>query len=324
MHREFRKLLKQATGRSEFIIAVNADIRGFSTFCKDIESTDVAMYIKRVYLKMIDEYFQRAIFFKSTGDGLMLAIPYSEDNLSEVVRETINVCLKLHVDFPAFCKDDQMIPYDVPTQIGIGIARGSACRLQTGTKIIDFSGRILNYATRLMDLARPSGIVFDGQFGLSLLEKTVASQFAADEVYVRSVAEDKPIAIHYLEESVVIHQRARQPIGETPWAKEVLEVTLRDMAISNLWRHALNATPSNPDEITIKLRHSAIHKGRKQKNKWTNRSTTQFKYDVDAGEPIVVLNYKAIRATLAEVGVKRDWPIVVTITYPAPPRGQGK
>lgn len=321
MHREFRKLLEQATGRSQFIIAVNADIRGFSTFCKDIESTDVAMYIKRVYLKMIDEYFQRAIFFKSTGDGLMLAIPYSEDDLSEVVRETIDVCLKLHVDFPALCKDDPMIPYDVPTQIGIGIARGSACRLQTGKKIIDFSGRILNYATRLMDLARPSGIVFDGQFGLSLLEKTVASQFAADEVYVRSVAEDQPVVIHYLKESVVIHLRARQPIGETPWAKEVFTVTLRDMAMSDSWRHALDATPSNPDEIAVKITYAAIHKGVKQKGKLSYASTKQFKYYLEAGEPIVLLNYKAIRATLAAKGVKRDWPITLTITYPAPPRG---
>ena len=48
MHREFKELLKNATGRSEFIIAVLIDIRGFTPFSKSVESAEVAMFIKKV------------------------------------------------------------------------------------------------------------------------------------------------------------------------------------------------------------------------------------------------------------------------------------
>ena len=57
MHTQFRGHLENAKGQSEFIIAVNLDIRGFSSFSKNVESPDVAMYIKRIYMKLIDNYF---------------------------------------------------------------------------------------------------------------------------------------------------------------------------------------------------------------------------------------------------------------------------
>jgi len=91
MHRIIRKLLDDAAGISEFIIAVNLDIRGFSTFSQRVESPDAAMFIKRVYIKLIDEYFADLSFFKPTGDGLLLIIPYNERNLQEVVRGIIHL-----------------------------------------------------------------------------------------------------------------------------------------------------------------------------------------------------------------------------------------
>lgn len=78
MHREFKELLKDATGMSEYVIAVNLDIRGFSSFSKKVESPDVALFIKKVYSKLLDGYFPNASFFKPTGDGLLLTIPYNE------------------------------------------------------------------------------------------------------------------------------------------------------------------------------------------------------------------------------------------------------
>ena len=77
MHRRFRKLLEDATGESEFVIAVNLDIREFTQFSQKVESPDVTMFIKRVYMKLIDEYFVDACFFKPAGDGLLILIPYT-------------------------------------------------------------------------------------------------------------------------------------------------------------------------------------------------------------------------------------------------------
>ncbi|MCJ7692880.1 MAG: hypothetical protein MUO22_05640 [Sedimentisphaerales bacterium] len=75
MHRNLRKLLENAEGVSEFIIAINVDIRGFSEFSLQVESPDAAMYVKRVYIRLVDDYLTGASFFKPTGDGLLLPGP---------------------------------------------------------------------------------------------------------------------------------------------------------------------------------------------------------------------------------------------------------
>ena len=79
-----RDLLAEAQGKSEYVITVVADVRGFSTFSKQHESTDIAMFIKRFYMRLIDDYFSKAGFFKTKGDGLLMTFPYSESNLREV------------------------------------------------------------------------------------------------------------------------------------------------------------------------------------------------------------------------------------------------
>ena len=104
MHRNLRKLLEVAEGVSEFIIAVNVDIRGFSEFSRQVESPDAAMYVKRVYIRLVDDYFTGASFFKPTGDGLLLTFPYNENNLKEVVRSTINKSWKVINNFEKYVK----------------------------------------------------------------------------------------------------------------------------------------------------------------------------------------------------------------------------
>lgn len=137
MHRELKKLLEKATGFSEFIVAVNIDIREFSLFSMKVESSETAIFIKKVYKKLIDEYFPNASFFKPTGDGLLIILPYIEENLKEVVTNTIKSCLKILVDFGSFCTNDPMINFGVPGRVGIGLSRGAACRLISENKILD-------------------------------------------------------------------------------------------------------------------------------------------------------------------------------------------
>lgn len=69
MDGELRELLEKAKGRSEYIFAVVADIRGFSAFSQRHESPEVATYVKRVYIQLIDNYFPFATFYKATGDN---------------------------------------------------------------------------------------------------------------------------------------------------------------------------------------------------------------------------------------------------------------
>ena len=76
-----RFALLDAQGVSEFVIVVFVDVRGFSKFSKTNESPDIAMFIKRFYLELIDNYFDKANFFKPTGDGLLMTFPYNDKTL---------------------------------------------------------------------------------------------------------------------------------------------------------------------------------------------------------------------------------------------------
>ena len=159
MPQHFVDALANAQGRSEFVIVVVLDIRGFSRFSTRHESPDIAMFIKRFYLRLIKDYFPNAAFVKPTGDGLLMTFIYNENTLNEVAKQVIETCLKVLDDFPTLCKDDPMINFRVPDALGIGIARGTACCLFSGEETLDYSGHLLNLASRLNDLARPSGIV---------------------------------------------------------------------------------------------------------------------------------------------------------------------
>src|SRR5687768_6247754 len=123
MHRKFKQLLPDAVGVSEFVIALNVDIRGFSEFSMKVESPETAVYIKRAYAEMLDGYFQEAAFFKPTGDGLLVITTYTEATLADVAAATLDSCLRLVTNFPTLTAGDAMVNFAVPSKLGIGIAR---------------------------------------------------------------------------------------------------------------------------------------------------------------------------------------------------------
>ena len=197
MHRIFRKALDTATGEQRSIIAVIIDIRDFSPFSLQQDSFDIAMFLKRVYANIIDSYFNCASFYKSTGDGLLLTIPFKDTNIEEIVQKTIVNCMTCHGKFGNICSSDPMIHYPVPDRIGIGVARGSACCLTSGNKIIDYSGRLLNLTSRLTALAKPSGIVIDQSLGIHLLDENTRNKFKKARVYLDGIAEGTPITVYF-------------------------------------------------------------------------------------------------------------------------------
>ena len=207
-----RQALEDAEGKTAFLIAIVCDVRGFSSFSQRHESEEAALFIKRVYIKLIDDYFPFADYFKSTGDGLLFGVHYNEKDIREKAQQTVRACLKAARDFPTFCKNDPMINFAPPDKIGFGVARGTACCLVSHDQVIDYSGHVLNLASRLMDLARPFGVVLDGAFGIDLLPPATKKLFRAEEVYIRSVAEREPRAIYVLNDAVEIPQSAREPL----------------------------------------------------------------------------------------------------------------
>lgn len=321
MHREFRKLLTEATGSSEFVIAINADIREFTSFSKTVESTEVAMFIKRVYMKLIDEYFNNASFYKPTGDGLLVIIPYTEANLADIVKGTIDSCLALLVNFSSICIGDPMINFDVPKRIGIGISRGSACRLTSNDKILDYSGNVLNLSSRLMNLARPSGIVFDSNFGIEILSDETIDLFAKESVYINGIAEKEPIDIYYTKDYTKISLLSKHPITETKWTILEDTKTLKKIIDYGLnFRYELESKPVDPDQLKVKIFHTSVVRGKKQPGTYTWHAFPNFNYYLEAGKPFVNLKFNVLAAMLKKAGISKSSEVLIKIMYPELPK----
>jgi class 3 adenylate cyclase len=316
MHRQFRKLLEKATGSAEFVIAINVDIRGFSSFSKTVESTEVAVFIKKVYMKLIDNYFTNASFFKSTGDGLLIIIPYTEGNLEEVAVSTIKNCLQILEDFGNLCAKDPMINFRVPQKVGIGLSRGSACYLLSGKKMLDYSGSVLNTASRLMDFARPSGIVFDANFGIELLPDELKTLFAKESVYIKSIAERTPLDIYYTKDYSRISPLAKHPIAETKWRSINDKKTLKQIRDSAHYLYYLPSRPIDPNQIVVKISHPKVVRGRKRKGMSTKYSFSNFQYSLEGKKPCVSLACSALVNILEKAGVKDTFTVNIEIIYP--------
>lgn len=260
MHRQFRKLLENATGISQYIVAINLDIRGFTPFCQTVDSVEVATYIAKVYMKIIDDYFSNVSFYKPTGDGLLLVIGYDEESLKEIVNSTVKSCLKLLEDFEDLCKGEAMINFPTPSKIGIGITRGSACCITSEEKILDYSGKVLNLASRLMDIARPSGIVLDSGLGIDLLPHEEKELFLEDAVYVRGIAEEEPITVYYTKEYTLISGIHKYPIKEPKWKKVTHAITLKDFKHFDLFVLPLKYKPLDARQIRIEISFDHVKK----------------------------------------------------------------
>ena len=198
-------------GSQSSSIVVNADIRGFSKFSSEVESVEAAVFIKKVYSRIFDEYFKEPAFFKPTGDGLLLVFRVDEGSLEARSNELVADALRLVEDFPDLVANQPIINFSVPRSIGIGLARGAACALVSDQSTLDYSGQVLNLASRLMDFARPAGVVVHESFGIDLLAPEHRDRFAEDSVYVRSIAEATPTTVYFSHEFTVIEAAAKRP-----------------------------------------------------------------------------------------------------------------
>ena len=318
MHKEFLKLLEKAKGRSEYIIAVNLDVRGFTSFCQSVESVNVATYITKIYSKIINGYFSNASYYKPTGDGLIIIIPFTGENLKEVARSTINSCLDLLEKFGSLCINEAMINYDTPQKIGIGLTRGSACCIRTEDKVLDYSGRILNLASRLMDIARPSGIVFDDSFGIGLLEEKTRKLFSEETVYVRGVAEENPMKIYYTKEYTLLPDFYKQPLKEPKWNTDTMNLLFAEFGKLRTGRFWVGLDRKPLDESKIVVKFTYDNPQLKGFAVWHRFSVSDKRiyFEREGNKYRVGFNSAAIRNFLKEKGVRRDMNIQIDVIYP--------
>lgn len=123
MNGEWIEKIKKSKGMSEYIISLFIDIRGFTVFCGQVDSRNVATYISKLYVKILEEYFPEATYTKPMGDGLFIAIRYEEENVKELCNTVMANCLRLVRDFSTILNNEIMITEQVPEKVGIGITR---------------------------------------------------------------------------------------------------------------------------------------------------------------------------------------------------------
>jgi class 3 adenylate cyclase len=317
MHRSLKKLLPDAEGESRLVVVANVDIRGFTTFSESVDSVLGLLYVRKVFERILADYFDDAEFFKLTGDGLLIIFSWDDRSLTTVVRKVVGDALKLVTAFPRLVADDPAINFDVPSNIGIGLARGSASRLRTRRTILDYSGRPLNLASRLMELARPSGVVVDGQFGLDLLAPAVRERFSSDQVYLSGIAEREPHEIYYTSDYTQLNPIAKQQIRETQWERVRETYKLRDIRdLSPVYKYPLPSKPLDPDEINIEFETTILREGKPTGNVTTWPAS--FSYELDAGRPTVEIRFDTAVAQMRSGSRPIAWNRVARlhIDYP--------
>ncbi len=321
MHRDFRKLLTHAEGEGDFVVVANLDIRGFSQWSQEVESVQAAMYLAKLYPILIDKWFKSKWFFKPTGDGLLLVRPFKEPELGGLATETLMSCVEIVAEFGSLCRDKPMLNFDLPTEVGIGLAQGAASRLVASGKVLDYSGAILNRASRLMDLARPRGIVFDGGLALGLLPENLLELFDSKEVYLRGVSPHDPLTVYYLRSETEIPEANLSPIGEVSWGPSIrAKYLLRDLESLKVGL-TLFRFPKRPSDLTkvkCKVGHEAMDtRGRKHAGGgWTSWGWTGLQALEDAEGPFCRVDLHAVAKVMRDAGVKRTWPVQVQIDYP--------
>lgn len=252
MHKEFKRLLVKATGVSEHVIAINLDIRGFSSFCNNVQDWDVANYVKIVYSKILDDYFQNASYYKATGDGLIIIIRCTASDVKDNVNNVLESSLKLVENFSSLCNDEPIINFSTPTKIGIGIARGSVCCISNleEEKILDYSGRILNLASRLMDMARPAGIVIDQSLGIDLLKGEYKNLFIKSNVYVRGISENDKIVVYHTK-NVIIPEEYKKPKKQPKWESSQSKMLYSEIKKAKAGYITLKLSPESLDDDAV-------------------------------------------------------------------------
>lgn len=318
MHKQLKDLLGKARGVSEFVLALNIDIRDFSSFSLAVESSQTAVFLSKIYKVILSNYFPNTAFFKPTGDGLLIIIPYAENNLKEVAKDSIEKSLKLLVDFGSLCSKDPMVNFDVPRKVGIGLARGAVTRIVSKNKTLDYSGRALNLASRLMDLARPSGIVFDSNFNIDLLPEEITKLFVKESVFIKGIAQKDPIEIYYTKAYTTISAYNKNSFEENKWKIDKDKKTLREIRdLGPQFRYNLFSNPLDKDRIKIKVTHPLIIKGKKRGRFSTNIDFPNFEYYSEAGKNFVRVDFAALAKRLEEKGIKDSWEIDIEIIYQA-------
>jgi hypothetical protein len=238
--------------------------------------------------------------------------------LKDAVSNAITNSLNLLENFNKLREGDPMIYFPTPDRIGIGVSRGLACCISSDGRILDYSGRVINLASRLNDLARPCGIVFDSGLGLALLPKSIQELFLQDSVYVRGIAEEKPLTVYYTKQYTIIPPFRKQPMQEPKWllnhSEDIFRIMKKNFASGDAtYDIELEKKPFDTKQVYVEVNFTV--------------NDEPLWFDLAVGDGIVEymdrgtkhyirLKYDRVLKNLEKLKVKDDSVISFDVSYP--------
>lgn len=200
----------QRFGVRSRIVAVFADMRGFSNWSESQPLDRVAELVKLQYgqvMQICDAHDHP--FQKFLGDGFVLLWELDDPaDLARCLANALDATFDLHQAYGALA---QSLPYPVPAGYGVGISVGEAIRIQLEPHLneaseVDFVGYPLNCAARMQTLA--SG------FGTAVCSSTAQVIGSRPDRYLQTLAPG--FGRRLLEPSADMMQRAAVTKGLKP------------------------------------------------------------------------------------------------------------
>lgn len=314
MQRVLTRLLPDATSASGFVVAMNLDIRGFSAFATTVDPSFAMIYLRKLYLRLIETYLPPKAFFKLTGDGMLVVVPFEEADLTSATSEVVSSALRIVDDFSTMCKDDPMLPFEQPSEMGIGIAWGTASSLVSKRSTLDYSGHPLNLASRLMELARPSGVVLGSAVPIELFAEATAKQFVQDTAYIKGLAEVGDPHVFHRTDRVVVPPSAKLPIGIENWHDQVETSSLKELRERGYFALRLEEEPVDRESGKVMIQYIVpTASGRRSQNSATLELENEY-FDTYGYHSFAADLGKAAKE-IAQLGVKEAWPLTIRIRY---------
>ena len=202
--------------------------------------------------------------------------------------------------FGQITADDYMINFAVPQKLGVGVARGSATRLVSDGGVLDYTGRCLNLATRLMDKARPFGVVFADKHAKQLMTPEVAMLFTNDKVCIRGISEQEPLPI-LITRGVEIAASDREPIPEAKhaWGDE-RTISVSEVRDSSSHAFYLPRAPRSHERVGVYVEFPLFDKDGRRKD-----TVSWFEvygdYLEQPGGPLVWINLKEVKNRIKQL-----------------------
>jgi hypothetical protein len=183
---------------------------------------------------------------------------------------------------------------------------------------LDYTGRVLNLASRLMDIARPYGIVVDDAYGFDLLDVKLGDNFTRDAVYLKGVSPHIAVPVRYWPDEVVIPESNRHPLDEPQVQYTSTEMTLAELKnASGRILLDLPTRPPDPGALEGRASHAKVLPGRRKSDRATIFHNLDVGYQEKEGCFEAIIDVPALVKILNEAGIRSNWPVTIKVSFRA-------